>query len=167
MSLERIALYNISRLADLLMNAFQDEKDEDIDTHRFHDENLDVLLVSLIEDIMELVVTVTEEQSRELLELLEETKQRLMMFVGKTVLEYNRRVAVVIIFRVIPALLSLLSTVGTEVVRSSQLRNILRIIMQLLFFISKSSYHQEAKLKEMKNSENLKLNFIRLLLNYY
>ena len=132
MSLQSIALSNISSLADLLMNAFQDEKEEDLDTPRYHDEDLDVLLLSLTEDIMELVVTVTEEQSRELLELLQETKQRLMMFVGKAVLEYNRRLAVIIIVRVIPAWLSLLSTVGTEAVRSSHLRNILKIVMQLL-----------------------------------
>ena len=133
--IECLAMSHICRLVDFIYHSFQDkqeEEDDDTGFDSFHDEELDVLLLSLIEDIKELGITIMEELMEELLEMLQKTMDRLVDAMVQVLLTYSKRIIFVIIVRVIPAWISILRTVSIEAVKSGQHKNILKIILLLL-----------------------------------
>ena len=100
MIFQKLAFSNINIIGDFLNKTFQEEPAQDeFDPHCLHDEELKALLVSLVEDIGELVVTVAEEQSKEVVERLEETRDMMMLVVRKAVLVYPTVLAVSLITR--------------------------------------------------------------------
>ena len=120
MSFQSLALSNISIVADFIINTFQEEPtQEEIDPYSVHDEELKALLVSLVEDIFELVVTLAEEQSKEMVEKLEETREMVMLVVRKAVLVYPTVMAVRMVTRLMPVWLNILRTVSNSAMASS------------------------------------------------
>ena len=129
----------------------------DIQPHLENEEELLVLLLSLTEDISELVVTLVEEQGREVLERLEETKAGVLRLVSSLVTEYPRRVVVMAIITLLPAWLNVLRTVGRSALRSGHVQSLLRRITELIILAQTNTYTEEeliSRLQEMKNKQN-------------
>ena len=99
-----------------------------------HDEELKALLVSLVEDIFELVVTLAEEQSKEMVEKLEETREMVMLVVRKAVLVYPTVMAVRMVTRLMPVWLNILKTVSTSAMASTG--NFITVINLMMEIIS-------------------------------
>ena len=134
MSFQSLALSNISIIADFIINTFHEEPAQDeFDPYGVHDEELKALLVSLVEDIFELVVTVAEEQSKEVVERLEETREMMMVVVRKAVLVYPTVMAVRMVTRLMPVWLSILRTVSTSAMASTgSIIAVINIIMEII-----------------------------------
>ena len=116
-----------------------------------------VLLLSLTEDISELVLTLVEEQGRELMDMLEETKAAVLRLVSSLVTEYPRRLALMAVITILPALLNVLRTVGRSAVRSGHVQSLLRRITEIITLTQTNTYTEEeliSRLKEMKNKQN-------------
>ena len=129
----------------------------DIQPHLENEEELLVLLLSLTEDISELVLTLVEEQGRELMDMLEETKAGVLRLVSSLVTEYPRRVVVMAVISILPALLNVLRTVGRSAVRSGHVQSVLRRITELITLTQTNTYTEQeliSRLKEMKNKQN-------------
>ena len=72
-----------------------------------------------MEDIFQLVATLAAEQSREVVERLEETREMVMLVVRKAVLVYPTVMAVRMVTRLMPVWLNILKTVSTSAMAST------------------------------------------------
>ena len=147
MSFQSVALSNISIIADFIINTFQEEPapaQDEFNPYSVHDEELKALLVSLVEDVFELVVTVAEEQSKEVVERLEETREMVMRVVRKAVLVYPTVMAVRMVTRLIPVWLKILRTVSISAMANrGSVTAVINIMMEII-----------SALKSINNSYN-------------
>ena len=160
MSFQTIVMFTVDGLANLINHSLQDELETspDFDRHLVTDEELLDLLLSLIEDIWELVVTLAEEQGREVLMKLEETKAGVTRLVTRLVMEYPRRMAGMMIIRLLPAWLSLLRTVSSSALRSGNIYMVVSITMELITFMQNINNNSRedviSRLQQIKKKTN-------------
>ena len=166
MSFQSLALSNISVLADFIINTFQEEPtQEEFDPYSVHDEELKALLVSLVEDIFELVVTLAEEQSKEMVEKLEETREMVMLVVRKAVLVYPTVMAVRMVTRLMPVWLNILRTVSNSAMASTgTFIAVINLMMEIISAVktinsNNNNYHSDLAfhLNKIKKQNKVKL----------
>ena len=156
MSFQKLALSNVNMIADFLSKTFTEEPDqEEFDPCSVHDEELKALLVSLVEDIFQLVATLAAEQSREVVERLEETREMVMLVVRKAVLVYPTVLAVRLVTRLLPFWLR---TVTTSAMASTGI--LMEIIAAVKTINNNKNYHSDLafqldKIKEKNKTTKL------------
>ena len=157
MSFQSLALSNISIMADFIIKTFQEEPAQDeFDPYGVHDEELKALLVSLVEDVFELVVTVAEEQSKEVVERLEETREMVMRVVRKAVLVYPTVMAVRMVTRLIPVWLKILRTVSISAMANrGSITAVINIMMEIISALKSINNSYNNNNNNNKNNNNI------------
>ena len=135
---------------------------DEFDPYGVHDEELKALLVSLVEDVFELVVTVAEEQSKEVVERLKETREMMMLVVRKAVLVYPTVMAVRVVTRLMPVWLNILRTVSTSAMANTgSITAIVNIIVEIISAVqtinyNNNNYHSDLSFHLNKIKKQLK-----------